>query len=105
MGVSPAHVRGTYGSLCQIAACLGILGALFIGIPAKNISGWWRACFWISAIPAAFLALGMELCAESPQWLAKGLFPFLLSNVPQPPKMYFTGSAWTKLLHLVVVTV
>lgn len=69
--VSPAHVRGTYGSLCQIASCLGILGALFIGIPAKNISGWWRACFWISAIPAALLALGMELCAESPQWLAK----------------------------------
>ncbi|GLJ29773.1 hypothetical protein SUGI_0587970 [Cryptomeria japonica] len=69
--VSPAHVRGTYGSLSQIATCLGILGALFIGIPAKSIPGWWRVCFWLSAIPAALLALGMELCAESPQWLVK----------------------------------
>uniref|UniRef100_A0A0D6QUC2 Major facilitator superfamily (MFS) profile domain-containing protein n=1 Tax=Araucaria cunninghamii TaxID=56994 RepID=A0A0D6QUC2_ARACU len=69
--ISPAHVRGTYGSLIQIATCLGILGALFIGIPANSIPGWWRACFWISSIPAALLALGMELCAESPQWLVK----------------------------------
>ncbi|KAH9300453.1 hypothetical protein KI387_012036, partial [Taxus chinensis] len=69
--VSPAHVRGTYGSLSQIATCLGILGAMFIGIPAKSIPGWWRTCFWISAIPAALLALGMVFCAESPQWLVK----------------------------------
>lgn len=84
--VSPAHVRGTYGSLCQIASCLGILGALFIGIPAKSIPGWWRACFWISAIPAALLALGMELCAESPQWLVKVLF--LLSFVQYTTTSY-----------------
>ncbi|XP_015966451.1 probable plastidic glucose transporter 2 [Arachis duranensis] len=43
--VSPASVRGTYGALIQIATCLGILGALLIGIPVKEISGWWRVCF------------------------------------------------------------
>ncbi|KAI3912826.1 hypothetical protein MKW92_034125, partial [Papaver armeniacum] len=31
----------------------------------------WRVCFWVSAIPAAILALAMEFCAESPQWLHK----------------------------------
>lgn len=69
--VSPAFVRGTFGSFTQIATCLGILGSLFIGIPAKEIFGWWRVCFWVSAIPAVMLALFMEFCAESPHWLFK----------------------------------
>uniref|UniRef100_A0A1J3IKH2 Putative plastidic glucose transporter 2 n=1 Tax=Noccaea caerulescens TaxID=107243 RepID=A0A1J3IKH2_NOCCA len=69
--VSPAFVRGTYGSFIQIATCLGLMAALFIGIPVHNITGWWRVCFWVSTIPAAALALGMFFCAESPQWLFK----------------------------------
>ncbi|GMP59816.1 hypothetical protein CsSME_00022945 [Camellia sinensis var. sinensis] len=69
--VSPSFVRGTYGSFIQIATCLGLIGALFIGIPAKSIAGWWRLCFWVSAIPAAILALAMAFCAESPHWLHK----------------------------------
>ncbi|XP_028120944.1 probable plastidic glucose transporter 3 [Camellia sinensis] len=32
---------------------------------------WWRVCFWVSAIPAAVLAVLMEFCAESPHWLFK----------------------------------
>ncbi|KAL7239917.1 hypothetical protein ACSBR2_005727 [Camellia fascicularis] len=69
--VSPSFVRGTYGSFIQIATCLGLIGALFIGIPSKSIAGWWRLCFWVSAIPAAILALAMAFCAESPHWLHK----------------------------------
>lgn len=69
--VSPAFIRGTFGSFTQIATCLGLMGALFIGLPAKEIVGWWRICFWVSAIPAAILALFMEFCAESPHWLLK----------------------------------
>ncbi|KAK2971173.1 hypothetical protein RJ640_008597 [Escallonia rubra] len=69
--VSPAFVRGTYGCLTQIATCLGLMGALFIGIPAKDVMGWWRVCFWVSTIPAVVLALLMEFCAESPHWLLK----------------------------------
>ncbi|KAL2926854.1 putative plastidic glucose transporter 2 [Bienertia sinuspersici] len=69
--ISPAFVRGTYGSLIQIATCLGLMAALVIGIPSKDIAEWWRMCFWLSTIPAATLALGMILCAESPIWLHK----------------------------------
>ncbi|MBA0874528.1 hypothetical protein Goshw_018073, partial [Gossypium schwendimanii] len=69
--VSPASVRGTYGSFIQIATCLGLMVALFIGIPVKEIAGWWRICFWVSTIPAGFLAVAMMFCAESPHWLYK----------------------------------
>ncbi|KAF3441915.1 hypothetical protein FNV43_RR15830 [Rhamnella rubrinervis] len=69
--VSPAFVRGTYGSFIQIATCLGLIAALFVGIPVKDIVGWWRVCFWVSTIPAAVLALAMMFCAESPHWLLK----------------------------------
>ncbi|KAL5756054.1 hypothetical protein ACOSQ2_020800 [Xanthoceras sorbifolium] len=69
--VSPAYVRGAYGSCTQIATCFGILAALFIGLPAKEVVGWWRMCFWVSAVPAVILAFLMEFCAESPHWLFK----------------------------------
>ncbi|KAK6914873.1 Major facilitator, sugar transporter-like [Dillenia turbinata] len=69
--VSPSSVRGAYGSFIQISTCLGLMVSLFIGIPAKGILGWWRICFWVSAIPAASLAILMEFCAESPHWLVK----------------------------------
>ncbi|WOL02185.1 putative plastidic glucose transporter 2 isoform X1 [Canna indica] len=69
--VSPSSVRGTYGSFIQIATCLGLMTALFIGIPVKEFMGWWRVCFWVSTVPAALLALCMEFCAESPHWLYK----------------------------------
>ncbi|CAL0322177.1 unnamed protein product [Lupinus luteus] len=69
--VSPAFVRGTYGAFIQIATCLGLMGALLIGIPVHKIPGWWRVCFWLSTIPAAILALAMVFCAESPHWLYK----------------------------------
>ncbi|KAL5537781.1 hypothetical protein UlMin_044437 [Ulmus minor] len=69
--VSPAFIRGTYGSFIQIATCLGLMGALLVGIPVKEIAGWWRICFWLSTIPAAILAVGMVFCAESPHWLYK----------------------------------
>ncbi|KAJ9551294.1 hypothetical protein OSB04_015339 [Centaurea solstitialis] len=69
--VSPPSVRGTYGSFIQISTCLGLMGALLIGIPVKSIQGWWRMCFWLSTIPSTVLALAMVFCAESPHWLYK----------------------------------
>ncbi|KAG4197460.1 hypothetical protein ERO13_A05G024400v2 [Gossypium hirsutum] len=62
---------GTYGSFIQIATCLGLMGALFIGIPVREIAGWWRICFWVSTVPAGILAFAMIFCAESPHWLYK----------------------------------
>ncbi|WCJ40798.1 Major facilitator superfamily protein [Euphorbia peplus] len=69
--VSPTHVRGTFGSFTQIATCIGLMAALFVGIPAKETFGWWRICFWVSIIPAVALVLLMAFCAESPHWLVK----------------------------------
>nr|XP_017219801.1 PREDICTED: probable plastidic glucose transporter 2 isoform X2 [Daucus carota subsp. sativus] len=69
--ISPSFVRGTYGSFIQIATCLGLMAALLIGIPVKDIPGWWRICFWVSTVPAVILAIGMEFSAESPHWLYK----------------------------------
>lgn len=46
------------------------MGSLFIGIPDKESCGW-SICFWVSASPAAVLALSMEFCAESRHWLYK----------------------------------
>uniref|UniRef100_A0A6V7QW21 Major facilitator superfamily (MFS) profile domain-containing protein n=1 Tax=Ananas comosus var. bracteatus TaxID=296719 RepID=A0A6V7QW21_ANACO len=69
--VSPSSVRGTYGSFIQIATCLGLIGALLIGIPVKEYTAWWRVCFWVATVPAVLLAILMEFCAESPLWLYK----------------------------------
>ncbi|RAL45373.1 hypothetical protein DM860_013769 [Cuscuta australis] len=69
--VSPAFVRGTYGSFPQIATCSGLMCSLFIGIPSKDVVGWWRVCFWVSTAPAVLLAILMEFCVESPHWLVK----------------------------------
>ena len=38
--VSPVHVRGTNGSLLQIAGCIGIIAAIVAGLPAAHIAGW-----------------------------------------------------------------
>ncbi|XP_062100120.1 probable plastidic glucose transporter 2 [Humulus lupulus] len=57
--------------IIQIATCLRIMGALLVGIPVKDIAGWWRVCFWVSTIPDTILALAMIFCAESPSWLYK----------------------------------
>ncbi|KAL9304457.1 hypothetical protein ACSQ67_021720 [Phaseolus vulgaris] len=93
--VSPPAVRGAFGALTQIATCLGLMGSFFIGIPAKEIVGWWRICFWVSIVPAAMLALFMEICAESPHWLfkigrtteAEAEFEKLLGGVHVKPAM------------------
>ncbi|EPS58156.1 hypothetical protein M569_16660, partial [Genlisea aurea] len=69
--ISPANLRGTYGSFIQIATCFGLIFALLIGIPVGRIEGWWRICFWLSAIPALLLIVLMQFCAESPLWLYK----------------------------------
>ncbi|QCE02040.1 probable plastidic glucose transporter 3 [Vigna unguiculata] len=93
--VSPPAVRGAYGALTQIATCLGLMGSFFIGIPSKDIVGWWRICFWVSVIPAAMLAIFMEISAESPHWLfkigrtteAEAEFEKLLGGVHVKPAM------------------
>ncbi|RRT36128.1 hypothetical protein B296_00033007 [Ensete ventricosum] len=76
-----------------VSMCLGgaLIGCLFSGLISDGIgrrrsfqlsalpmiigaSLRWRVCFWVSTVPAAFLALCMEFCAESPHWLYKVIF-------------------------------
>ncbi|MCO5607825.1 hypothetical protein L7F22_062026 [Adiantum nelumboides] len=69
--ISPAQLRGTFGAMCQISGCLGLLGSYVVGLPVATIDGWWRVCFWLSLVPAAILLLGFTFCPESPRWLCK----------------------------------
>jgi hypothetical protein len=38
--ISPDHVKGTNGSLLQIAGCIGIIAAIVAGLPAAHVAGW-----------------------------------------------------------------
>ncbi|XP_048500133.1 uncharacterized protein LOC125497405 isoform X4 [Beta vulgaris subsp. vulgaris] len=75
--VAPTYVRGTFGSFTQIATCLGLMASFLIGVPAKETKDWWRVCFCVPVVPAALLAISIELCAESPHWL----FKFITSSM------------------------
>jgi hypothetical protein len=59
-------VRGTYGALIQIATCFGILGSLFIGIPVKEISGWYdkNLTFILLVCYTYMLNLFSNICRE-----------------------------------------
>lgn len=38
--VAPTKYRGSLGTLCQIGTCLGIIGALSLGIPSESDPHW-----------------------------------------------------------------
>ncbi|KAE8656975.1 putative plastidic glucose transporter 3 [Hibiscus syriacus] len=89
--VSPPYIRGTYGCCSRIATCLGLIGALFMGFPAKETKGWmalqddvlgFHSCFQKKKVahmflgtvaPAAILVLFMEFSVESSHWLFKAV--------------------------------
>ena len=59
----------------------------------------WRMCFWLSTIPAATLAIGMLLCAESPHWLYKVCYIYLNFQILvfwRPPKIPFIARLWER---------
>ena len=57
MQVWPTHLRGALGSVNQLLICVGILAALVVNVVLPAAS--WRSMFWLAAIPAALLGLGM----------------------------------------------
>jgi len=69
--IAPTKYRGTLGSLCQIGTCIGIITVLLVGLPAKEVDGWWRTMFWLGTIPGFVIMGGMQFAAESPRWLGK----------------------------------
>ncbi|KAK8954688.1 putative plastidic glucose transporter 1 [Platanthera zijinensis] len=69
--VSPTRHRGSFGSVCQIGTCLGIIAALSLALPSESDPNWWRSLFLIASGPGLLLMLGMQFAAESPRWLCK----------------------------------
>ncbi|KAG2634885.1 probable plastidic glucose transporter 1 isoform X2 [Panicum virgatum] len=69
--VAPTKYRGSLGTLCQIGTCLGIIGALSLGIPSESDPHWWRTMLYAACVPGFLIAVGMQFAVESPRWLAK----------------------------------
>jgi sugar porter (SP) family MFS transporter len=72
--IAPPEVRGSLGTLQQLAITLGILLAYLINyIFASLITGAeaWRWMLGFGIVPAAILGLGMAQLPESPRWLVR----------------------------------
>jgi sugar porter (SP) family MFS transporter len=72
--IAPPKIRGSLGTLQQLAITLGILLAYFINyVFASLIQGpdAWRWMLGFGIVPAAILGLGMARLPESPRWLVK----------------------------------
>lgn len=81
--VAPAHARGKFVSLNQMAIVLGILSAQIINwligesftnqgtmLNPHSIEWAWRWMFWAGGVPAVAFFLLTFLIPESPRWLA-----------------------------------
>ncbi|KAJ7556357.1 hypothetical protein O6H91_05G079500 [Diphasiastrum complanatum] len=64
--ISPRHLRGTLGTMHQLALTIGImlayLGGLFLD---------WRPLAIVGAIPGILLVIGLIFVCETPRWLGK----------------------------------
>lgn len=72
--IAPPDIRGSLGSLQQLAITLGILLAYFINYIFASLiqgPGAWRWMLGFGIVPAAILGLGMARLPESPRWLVK----------------------------------
>ncbi|KAL5573435.1 hypothetical protein UlMin_023032 [Ulmus minor] len=69
--IAPTKYRGSLGTLCQIGTCLGIIAALFLGLPSETDPHWWRTMLYIASIPGFILIFGMQFAVDSPRWLCK----------------------------------
>ncbi len=64
----PPHVRGRYGAIMQTGAPFGIVLASVVGGFAEPTIGW-KACFFISIIPALLVVYIRKKLPESDVWL------------------------------------
>ena len=66
----PAHVRGRYGAMMQTGAPFGIvLASLVGGFLAPSIG--WKACFFVSILPALLVVFIRRRLPESDVWLER----------------------------------
>jgi thiol-disulfide isomerase/thioredoxin len=66
--ISPAHMRGTLGTLNQLFVVLGILCAVIIGKPMATPE-LWRYLLAAGAAPAMIQCICSPFMVESPRWL------------------------------------
>ncbi|MGA2667802.1 MAG: MFS transporter [Ignavibacteria bacterium] len=66
----PAKVRGRYGAFMQTGAPIGIAVASVIGGYVSPIIGW-RACFFVSLLPAILVIFIRKRLPESDVWLER----------------------------------
>ena len=69
--ISPESMRGTLGSLNQLAICVGILLAVVAGLPLAGNPEWWHNMFLFAAGPAVLQGALMTVVPESPGWLRR----------------------------------
>lgn len=66
----PAKVRGRFGAFMQTGAPIGIALASVVGGFLAPAIGW-RACFWVSVLPALLVIFIRKALPESDLWLEK----------------------------------
>ncbi|CAM6093745.1 unnamed protein product [Calypogeia fissa] len=64
--ISPKHLRGTLGTVNQLAVTIGIVLAYFGGMFLD-----WRMLAGAGVLPCSLLMVGLIFIPESPRWLAK----------------------------------
>jgi len=69
--VAPKELRGTLGSLMQLAIVTGILLATVVAVPIQTGASGWRIALGLCAVPGIILLVGIFGFPESPRWLCK----------------------------------
>uniref|UniRef100_A0A7N0VBG0 Major facilitator superfamily (MFS) profile domain-containing protein n=2 Tax=Kalanchoe fedtschenkoi TaxID=63787 RepID=A0A7N0VBG0_KALFE len=64
--IAPQNMRGSLGSVNQLAVTIGIMLAYFLGLFVQ-----WRALAVMGIVPCTLLIPGLFFIPESPRWLAK----------------------------------
>jgi MFS family permease len=66
---SPAHLRGTLGTVNQLMITVGVLIINALGLLSEDTEQWWQLLLFISLFPAAGLFLAAWYGPETPRWL------------------------------------
>lgn len=91
----PPNVRGRYGAFMQTGAPIGIaLASVIAGFVAPAIG--WRACFFISVLPALLVVFIRKRLPESDMWLERKR----LISEGAPLKKSLEGESSNKFLML-----
>ncbi|XP_073391852.1 sugar transporter ERD6-like 4 isoform X2 [Physcomitrium patens] len=64
--ISPKHLRGTLGTMNQLAITIGVTLSYIVGMYFH-----WRTLALLGGIPGVLLVVGLLFIPESPRWLAK----------------------------------